>query len=51
MKCNHAVREERRIRYNAGILTFLGAATATIFGFLLWLSSVVLGMGPEVPIP
>jgi nitrate reductase NapE component len=51
MKHNHAAREERRIRYNVGIWTFLGIAASTIFGFILWLSGVVLEIGAELPIP
>jgi nitrate reductase NapE component len=51
MKYKHAAREERRIRYNASIWTFLSIAAATIFGFILWLSGVVLGIGAELPIP
>jgi hypothetical protein len=51
MKHNHAAREERRIRYNLGIWTFLGIAASTIFGFILWLSGVVLEIGAELPIP
>ena len=51
MKYNHAAREERRIRYNAGIWTFLGIAASTIFGFILWLCGFVLEIGAELPIP
>jgi|SoimicMinimDraft_3_1059731.scaffolds.fasta_scaffold581382_1 nitrate reductase NapE component len=51
MKNNHAAREKRRVRYNAGIWTFLSMATATIFGFILWLCGVVVRVGQEVPIP
>ena len=51
MKYNHAAREERRIRYTAGIWTFLTITAAMIFGFFAWLSGVVLGIGAELPIP
>ena len=51
MKDNHAAREKRRIRYNAGLWSFFGMAAATIFGFILWLSGVVERVGQEVPIP
>jgi hypothetical protein len=51
MENNDAAREKRRLRYNAGILTFLSMATATIVGFISWLSHVVLEIGKEVPIP
>ena len=47
MKYNHAAREERRIRYTAGIWTFLTITAAMIFGFFAWLSGVVLGIGAD----
>ncbi len=51
MKNNRASRDARRLRYTAGIWTFLGIAASTIFGFILWLCGVVVGIGQELPIP